>query len=92
VQQFKRVNAIGQSGNEGRPAQPTRTSVSTATWHAVHLLRGERRLPMTPPRFTDMRCPDPALVRVEPAADPSAGGETIMLGRTDIPASQLGGP
>jgi hypothetical protein len=83
VQEFKRVNAIDQSGNEGKPAQPTRTTVSPATWHAVHLLRGSERRPMTLPRFSDMRCPDPALVHVEPVADPTTGGETITLGPRD---------
>lgn len=85
VQEFKRVNAIDQSGNEGKPAQPTRTTVSPARWHAVHLLRGSDRRPMTSSRFTDMRCPDPALVGVEPAPDPTTGGETITLGIGEPP-------
>jgi hypothetical protein len=59
VQQFKRVNAIDQSGNEGQDATPTKARVLDSTWHEVSLLRGRFRVPMGNTRFTDMRCPDP---------------------------------
>jgi hypothetical protein len=77
-QEFKRVSAIDQTGNEGKPAQPTRASVAGATWKNVHLLRGNERRPMIVERFTDMRCPDRALVTVRPLdGDPT--GELIDL-------------
>lgn len=59
VQQFKRVNAIDQSGNEGKDVVATKARVLDATWHEVNLLRGRLRVPMSGTRFTDMRCPDP---------------------------------
>jgi hypothetical protein len=60
VQQFKRVNAIDQSGNEGRPVQPTAARVTAATWSEVWLWRSDVKVPFTGERFTDMRCPSPA--------------------------------
>jgi hypothetical protein len=59
VQQFKRVNAIDQSGNEGKPVQPTKARVTDATWTEVYLLRGRMRVPFSRDRYTDMRCPTP---------------------------------
>ena len=59
IQEFKRVNAIDQSGNEGKPAQPTAARATDATWTDVYLLRGRMRVPMSANRFTDMRCPGP---------------------------------
>ncbi|MGI8905443.1 MAG: hypothetical protein ACR2IE_03010 [Candidatus Sumerlaeaceae bacterium] len=58
IQEFKRVNAIDQSGNEGRGVVPTKARVMDATWTEVYLLRRRLRVPMTDNRFTDMRCPD----------------------------------
>ena len=57
VQEFKRVNAIDQRGNEGKPVQPTKAIIRGAVWREVSLLRGAEKLPMTPQRYTDMRCP-----------------------------------
>jgi hypothetical protein len=79
IQQFKRVNAIDQSGNEGKSVQPTSTTVSRATWRGVWLYREGRRVQMTPARFTDMRCPSPENVRVEPVPDEMPGSEAISL-------------
>jgi len=78
-QQFKRVNAIDQSGNEGKPVAPTRASVEGAVWSEVWLLRGDERLPMIPSRYTDMRCPDPSHVIVKPAGAPGSSGEEISI-------------
>ncbi len=77
VQQFKRVSAIDQMRNEGKPAQPTAAHVDGGIWSQVDLLRGEERRPMIPDRFTDMRCPDAKLVEVKKTDD--ASGETIEL-------------
>jgi hypothetical protein len=79
VQQFKRVNAIDQVGREGKDVDPTHTTVNGAVWREVTLLRGADRLPMTPERFTDMRCPGPQYFKVEPA---DKGGERIDIAGT----------
>lgn len=79
AQEFKRVNALDQSGNEGRPVQPTRTRITGAVWREVYLLRGTdklERVAMTPCRFTDMRCPFPECVRVTPFGE---SGERVDL-------------
>ncbi|HVG17271.1 MAG TPA: hypothetical protein VM935_20025 [Chitinophagaceae bacterium] len=54
--QFKRVNAIDQFGNEGKPVKPTHARVVNAQWLHTSLLRGKRIVPMNKYRFTDMRC------------------------------------
>lgn len=76
VQEFKRVNAIDQVGREGNAVDPTTTTVVLAEWKRVHLLRGNDRLPFTPSRFTDMRCPATMNVSVTPLPH---GGEKITL-------------
>jgi hypothetical protein len=76
-QQFKRVSAIDQMRNEGKPAQPTTARVEGAIWSRVSLMRGEERRLMTRERFTDMRCPDTRLVEARATDDPS--GEKIEL-------------
>lgn len=58
VQQFKRVSAIDQVGNEGKQVAATKATVTGAAWSSVALLRGDERRPMTAARYTDMRCPD----------------------------------
>lgn len=63
--EFKRVNAIDQVGREGQGVEPTNAAVTGAVWADELLFRGDARLPFTPARFTDMRCPDPAHVVVE---------------------------
>jgi hypothetical protein len=79
VQQFKRVTAIDQVRNEGKPAKPTNARVENANWLRVDLLRGDDdRRPFTADRFTDMRCPSTDLVKVTPS-DSAAGGEKIDL-------------
>jgi hypothetical protein len=80
--EFKRVNAIDQSGNEGKGVQPTRARVLDAVWHEVWLFRGDegkQRYPMTAERFTDMRCPSSAHHRVAPAGADAKGGERISI-------------
>lgn len=78
--QFKRVNAIDQSGNEGKPVQPTKAKVWGAVWEEVYLLRGDKKYPMVPSRFTDMRCPDGEYFVVVTLNSP--GGESISIYRT----------
>lgn len=76
IKQFKRVNGMDQSGNEGNPVQPTNTRISNAIWQQVWLLRGMNRLPMTRERFTDMRCPDDVHIQVTPVG---ITGENVTL-------------
>jgi hypothetical protein len=86
--QFKRVNAIDQVGNEGRPIQPTKAQVVGALWQGTFLLRGAgektEQLPMTAERFTDMRCPA-ASISVTAEKDAIAhGGEAIDIHGTPL--------
>lgn len=82
--QFKRVNAIDQRGNEGKPVQATRAQVPDAVWSETFLLRGEganaQRLSLTPARTTDMRCPDADKINVTATdTERARGGETISI-------------
>jgi hypothetical protein len=86
--QFKRVNAIDQVGNEGHPIQPTKAMVVGSLWQETFLLRGAgettERLPMTPERFTDMRCPA-ASISITADKDAIAhGGEAIDIHGTPL--------
>jgi hypothetical protein len=60
--QYKRVNAIDQVSNEGKPVQPTKAKAVGAKWLNVNLFRNYKsdalKVPMHTKRFTDMRCPD----------------------------------
>lgn len=82
--QFKRVNAIDQRHNEGRPVQPTRAEAVGAVWQETFLFRGEaaaaQRLSLTPKRMTDMRCPSPAQARVTATeAERARGAESVDI-------------
>ena len=60
--QYKRVNAIDQVSNEGKPVQSTTAKVIGANWLNVFLYRYNKseaiKVPMHSKRYTDMRCPD----------------------------------
>jgi hypothetical protein len=79
--QFKRVNAIDQRFNEGKPTQATKAEVTGAEWLQTLLLRGEgastQQLPMGPARATDMRCSNGTVVVTPTAA--ANGGEKIDI-------------
>ncbi len=79
--QFKRVNAIDQRRNEGKPTLVTKAEITGAEWLQTILLRGEgagaQQLPMTPARFTDMRCTNGAIL-VTPT-DAAKGAEKIDI-------------
>lgn len=79
--QFKRVNAIDQRRNEGKPTQATKAEITGAEWLQTVLLRGEgasaQQLPMTPARFSDMRCTNGAINVT--ATDAAKGGEKIDI-------------
>lgn len=79
--QFKRVNAIDQVGNEGKPTLPTRAEITGSEWLQTILLRGEgssaQQMPMNQSRFTDMRC-SPGTITVT-GTDAAKGGEKIDI-------------
>lgn len=80
--QFKRVNAIDQVANEGKPVKPTQAQVTGAEWLSTILLRGAgaetKQIPMTPEKFTDMRCPSADNIVVS-ETDKTKGGEKIDI-------------
>lgn len=59
--EFKRVNAIDQVSNEGKPVQATKTRVEGAVWSETYLFRTYEgkvvQVPLHSGRYTDMRCP-----------------------------------
>jgi hypothetical protein len=79
--QFKRVNAIDQRHNEGKPTQATKAEITGAEWLQTILLRGEgasaQQLPMTAARFTDMRCTNGSIGVV--STDAAKGAEKIDI-------------
>ena len=80
--QFKRVNAIDQRFNEGKPVQPTRAEIVGAEWTQTILLRGEgggaKQVPMDKTRFTDMRCANESNIVVT-TTDAAKGAEKIDI-------------
>jgi hypothetical protein len=84
IGEFKRVNAIDQVSNEGKPAQTTATRVENSTWHATWLLRSYQnevvKAPMHSGRFTDMRCPGVKYFKLTATdTEKKNGGETINI-------------
>lgn len=82
--EFKRVNAIDQVANEGKPAQATATVVSNSKWHGVNLIRQEKGETLTVPmhngRFTSMLCPEEKFFKTEQnASDQQDGSEAITI-------------
>lgn len=80
--QFKRVNAIDQVANEGKPAQKTAARVVGAEWLNTVLLRGAgadaKQIPMTAQKYTDMRCPNVDNIVVR-ETDKTKGAEQIDI-------------
>jgi len=80
--QFKRVNAIDQRHNEGKPVQPTRAEITGAEWMNTILLRGAgadaKQIPMDKTRFTDMRCAGESNIAVT-TTDAAEGAEKIDI-------------
>ncbi|MDD2960500.1 MAG: hypothetical protein PHR45_00240 [Muribaculaceae bacterium] len=81
---FKRVNAIDQVANEGKPVQPTKTVVKEGEWKSTYLYRyvdgKDVKVPMHTGRFTDMRCPDVKYFKIGcTEAQGKIGGETITI-------------
>lgn len=82
ARQFKRVNAIDQFNNEGKPVQATKAQVTGAEWLQTILLRGAgseaKQIPMDKTRFTDMRCSDESHIVVG-TTDAAKGAEKIDI-------------
>lgn len=82
ARQFKRVNAIDQVRNEGKPVQKTKAQVTGAEWTQTVLLRGAgadaKQIPMDKTRFTDMRCSDEKHIVVT-TTDAAKGAEKIDI-------------
>jgi len=61
IGEFKRVNAIDQVNNEGKPVQNTKTKVENSQWTETYLYRNFEgtivKAPAHSGRLTDMRCP-----------------------------------
>lgn len=84
IGEFKRVNAIDQVANEGKPAQATQTLVKNSRWKNTYLYRfvdnEVLKVPMHGGRFTDMRCPDLMFFKIESSEEDSKyGAETISI-------------
>lgn len=84
IGEFKRVNAIDQVRNEGKPAKPTKTKVENAVWKNTYLYRMVEgkvlKVPMHSQRFTDMRCPDPNNFKISTnKRKKKIGAETISI-------------
>ena len=82
--EFKRVNAIDQVANEGKPVQPTKTRIYNAHWKETSLFRTVNGKVVTVPfnnlRYTDMRCPEPSKFKIEATeADLKKGAEIISI-------------
>lgn len=82
--EFKRVNAIDQMHNEGKPVQTTKTIVEGAKWLHTDLLRivdGQiLKVPFHEGRYTEMNCPELNFFAVEAsAATKQRGGEVIHI-------------
>lgn len=79
--QFKRVNAIDQVGNEGKPVLTTKAEIAGSEWMQTVLLRGEgaaaQQLAMNASRFTDMRCTNGTVTVT--TTDAAKGAEKIDL-------------
>ncbi len=80
--QFKRVNAIDQVANEGKPVQPTRAEIIGTEWLNTVLLRGAgadaKQIPLDKTRYTDMRCANESHIVVT-TTDAAKGAEKIDI-------------
>lgn len=82
--EFKRVNAIDQVANEGKPAQATAAVVENAVWKEAYLLRnisGQMyRVPFVTSRQYRLSCPSTdAFVITATDQQTLMGGETVSI-------------
>lgn len=80
--EYKRVNAIDQAGNEGKPIIQTTTEVKDTIWESVYLYReisGKMyRVPLNSTRSDVMNCPDSRKFTASPI-DFHTGGTIISI-------------
>lgn len=80
--EYKRVNAIDQVSNEGKPSKDTQTFVDEAKWENTFLYRnidGEIKcIPLNTSRSAKMNCPDKTRFTVVDLED-NLGGEIIQI-------------
>jgi hypothetical protein len=82
--EFKRVNAIDQVANEGKPVKPTKTIVENAIWKRTDLYRiidGKvQTVPLHKLRFTEMNCPSNKyfLIKTDKKSE-QVGGEILTI-------------
>ncbi len=73
IGEFKRVNAIDQVANEGKPVQATKTKVENSTWSETYLFRSYEgkviKVPAHSGRLTDMRCPSASNFSITASVD-----------------------
>ncbi|TVP95515.1 MAG: DUF5011 domain-containing protein [Acholeplasmatales bacterium] len=82
--EYKRVNAIDQVGNEGRPAIDTTSAVTQAVWHEMYLYRDidgvKHRVPFHAGRYAVMNCPlEDRFTLREEGVDTRLGGSVIDI-------------
>lgn len=81
--EFKRVNAIDQSGNEGGIAIPTETTITNAVWHSTFLYRDVDgviyRVPMNGARSAVTNAPTADAFVITRDENASLGGEAITI-------------
>lgn len=80
--EFKRVNAIDQSGNEGKPAIMTNSNVKIAVWESVYLHRsinGQKyRVPFNAQRSDTLGAPEDKYFTYS-VINPNTGGVSIII-------------
>lgn len=84
IGEFKRVNAIDQVSNEGKPVQATKTKVEDSQWKETYLFRSfEGKVVKAPAhsfRLTDMRCPSTTNFSItRTTQDQKIGAEKISI-------------
>ncbi|WAC39316.1 hypothetical protein [Pedobacter sp. SL55] len=82
VGEFKRVNAIDQVANEGKPVQATKTKVLNAEWKETSLFRLIKNEIVTVPfkktRYTEMMCPAAVHFDVRANSNQIAKGAEVL--------------
>lgn len=82
VGEFKRVNAIDQVANEGKPVQSTKTKVQHAAWKQTNLFRLIHNevvsVPFKKTRYTEMMCPTSSNFEVKASSGEVAKGAEVL--------------
>lgn len=82
VGEFKRVNAIDQVANEGKPVQATKTKVIAAEWKQTNLFRlidhKMVSVPFKKARYTEMMCPVANNFEVKASNNEVAKGAEVL--------------